>query len=94
MPQTCAWVHGFYQPPIKQFYLYGGFSMFLYLPASQSKSTRKPNSVELLGYAQNEIVQTIQVVRTLPPEQKEKLCTAYYLLKEVQEYLYHDPRAV
>lgn len=67
--------------------------MLLYLPANQKKPTRKPNSVELLGYAQNEIVQTIQIVRTLPPEQKEKLRTAYYLLKEVQEYLYHDPSA-
>lgn len=67
--------------------------MILILPDDQKKRTRKPNSIELLGYAQNEIVQTIQAVRTLPQEQKEKLRTAYYLLKEVQEYLYHDPSA-
>ena len=67
------------------------FYMIMILPDDQKKRTRKPNSIELLGYAQNEIVQTIRAVRTLPQEQRDKLRTAYYLLKEVQDYLYHDP---
>lgn len=51
----------------------------------------EPNSIELLGYAKNDVVQVLQSTYTLPPELRKKLQVAYRYLNEVQEYLFNDP---
>lgn len=49
---------------------------------------REPNSIELIGYAMNDISKAKELETMLPTEYSNKLSRAYTLLDEVQEYLY------
>lgn len=48
------------------------------------------NSIELIGYAKNNIVEAKEKEINLPTEYIEKMEKAYSLLHEVQEYLYNS----
>ena len=49
---------------------------------------QEPNSIELIGYAMNDISKAKKLASQLPPDYSQKLSNAYTLLYEVQEYLY------
>ena len=44
------------------------------------------NSIELLGYAKNNVIEAKEKASNLPMEYKDKWNNAYSLLHEVQEY--------
>lgn len=46
------------------------------------------NAIELLGYAQNDIVEAKNKLHNAPQDYFDKLNGAYLLLQEVQEALY------
>mgnify|MGYP003300593526 CR=1 FL=1 len=46
------------------------------------------DSIEILGYAINDIAEANAKAKDLPEEYRDKLCDAYALILEVQEYLY------
>lgn len=46
------------------------------------------NAIELLGYAQNDIVEAKSKLHNMPQSHMEKLSEASSLLREVSEYLY------
>lgn len=51
----------------------------------------EPNSIELLGYAKNSIVETRdKVSEKVPQKYLDKLRNAYALLTDVQEYIYNN----
>ena len=51
----------------------------------------EPNSIELLGYAKNSIVEARDKVSEKVPEKHlDKLRNAYALLSDVQEYIYNN----
>ena len=54
-------------------------SMFDYLDVS---------SIELLGYAVNNISEAIEKESSIPNELKQKLEESIYMVREVQEHLY------
>ena len=54
-------------------------SMFDYLDVS---------SIELLGYAVNNISEAIEKESSIPSELKQKLEESIYMVREVQEHLY------
>ena len=47
------------------------------------------NSIELLGYSKNNIIESMERSEELPPKYENKLHKAYKLIDEVQEYLYN-----
>jgi len=48
----------------------------------------EPNTIEILGYAKNNIVDVKEKERKLPAKYRNKLSKAYALLDEVQDYLF------
>lgn len=50
----------------------------------------EPNTIELLGYAKNNIVEAKEKAPNLPSEYKEELSRAYSLVHKVQEYLFNN----
>ena len=48
------------------------------------------NTIELLGYAKNNVVEILTSESELSGAQAQKLHQAYALLDEVQEYLYNN----
>jgi len=48
------------------------------------------SEVELLGYAKNYIVEVEQMLDKLPCKHRLKLAFAFYLIDEVQEYLFDN----
>lgn len=55
---------------------------------NEINNEREPNSIELLGFAKNNIVDVKNSEKELPTYLSEKLSQAYALLDEVEEYLY------
>lgn len=49
-----------------------------------------PSPIELLGYAKNNILEAKENIGELPDEYSLQLKKAFYLLNEVQEYLYKN----
>ena len=50
---------------------------------------RAPNSIELVGYAMNDISSAIDLEPLLPNEYRTMLSRAHALLEEVREHLYN-----
>ena len=50
----------------------------------------EPNSIELLGYAKNSIIEAKDKVSDIPQKYLDKLSNAYALLTDVQEYLFNN----
>ena len=50
----------------------------------------EPNSIELLGYAKNSIIEAKDKVSKVPQKYLDKLHNAYTLLTDVQEYLFNN----
>lgn len=50
----------------------------------------EPNSIELLGYAKNSIIEAKDKVSNVPQKYLDKLSNAYALLTDVQEYLFNN----
>ncbi len=48
----------------------------------------EPNTIEILGYAKNKIVDVKEKEKKLPAKYRTKLSKAYALLDEVQDYLF------
>lgn len=50
----------------------------------------EPNSIELLGYAKNSIIEAKDKISEVPQKYLDKLRNAYALLADVQEYLFNN----
>lgn len=52
----------------------------------------EPNSIELLGYAKNNIAEAKEKATDIPQEYLDKLNAAFSLVNEVQEHLFDNPK--